>query len=181
MRKWRRRCVSDLAGRVIEIGFGAGRNLEFYPDTVTEVVAIEPSEKMRSRGSQRIGASTISVTFAGLDGQHLDLGNDEFDAAVTTFSLCTIPDPLLALRELRRVVRPGGELRILEHGLAPDKSVRRWQHRLNGFEQRIADGCQLVRNPVSMVEQTGWNITSVVQGYEPGPKPWAYFTCLSAV
>ena len=97
-----------------------------------------------------------------------------------TFALCTIPDPLAALNELRRVVRPGGELRVLEHGLAPTASVAKWQHRLNGLEQRIADGCQLVRDPVILVESTDWSITALFQKFSPGPKPWSYFTSLRA-
>jgi ubiquinone/menaquinone biosynthesis C-methylase UbiE len=181
MRKWRRRALGGLAGRVVEIGFGSGRNLPFYPDTVTEIVAVEPPGLMRDRARERIAATSIPVRWGGLDGQRLELDDQSFDAAVVTFSLCTIPDAAAALSELRRVVRSGGELRLLEHGTAPDESVRRWQRRLNGLERTLAGGCQLVKDPVALVRAAGWKITSLVQGYEPGPKPLTYFTCLHAV
>jgi len=178
--KWRARVVEDLHGQVIEIGFGAGRNLEYYPREVTGITAIEPSPVMRKRAEVRIQSSGQSITFGGLDGQKLDLPDGSFDAAVVTFSLCTIPDPALALRELRRVVRPGGELRVLEHGLSPDAGVAKWQHRLNGFEQVIADGCHLTRDVTALVANSGWSITESYSRYAPGPKPWTYFTSLRA-
>lgn len=178
--KWRARVVEDLHGDVIEIGFGAGRNLEYYPDSVTGLTAIEPSPVMRRRAESRIQASRIGVTFGGLDGQKLDLDDNSFDAAVVTFSLCTIPDPAVALRELRRVVRPGGELRVLEHGLSPDEKVAIWQHRLDRFEQVVADGCHLTRDAMALVTQSGWSITDSYSRYAPGPKPWTYFTSIRA-
>jgi SAM-dependent methyltransferase len=177
---WRSRVVADLVGTVVEIGFGAGRNLPFYPSSVTGITAIEPSSIMRRKAQRRIPVHAIPVRFGGLDGQDLAVPSNEFDAAVITFSLCTIPDPLRALRELRRVVRPGGELRILEHGLSPDASVARWQHRLDGVEQRVADGCHLTRDPSALVSSSGWEITDIYQRYAPGPKPWCYFTSLRA-
>ena len=181
MRKWRRRCLAGLSGSIVEIGFGSGRNLPFYPAEVTGVTAVEPPGLMRDRAAERIAATNIPVGWGGLDGQHLELPDDSVDNAVVTFSLCTIPDAEGALRELRRVVKPGGELRVLEHGIAPDEGVRRWQHRLNGVEKFVAGGCQLTKDPVRMVRDTGWKVTSLVQVYEPGPKPLAYFTSLHAV
>jgi ubiquinone/menaquinone biosynthesis C-methylase UbiE len=178
--KWRARVVEDLSGQIIEIGFGAGRNLEYYPGDVTAITAIEPSSVMRKRAEGRIKSSGRQVTFGGLDGQKLDLPDASFDAAVVTFSLCTIPDPALALRELRRVVRPGGELRVLEHGLSPDATVATWQRRLDGFEQFIADGCHLTRDVAALVATSGWSITESYSRYAPGPKPWTYFTSLRA-
>jgi ubiquinone/menaquinone biosynthesis C-methylase UbiE len=181
MRKWRRRLLEGVAGRVVEIGFGSGHNVPFYPEAVTELVAVEPPGTMRDRSRERVEAAAFPVHFGGIDGQRLELPDASFDVGVVAFTLCTIPDAESALRELRRVVRPGGELRVLEHGLAPDESVRRWQRRLNGVEMAIAGGCQLVKDPVQMVKETGWHVTALTQGYEPGPKPWGFFTCLSAV
>jgi ubiquinone/menaquinone biosynthesis C-methylase UbiE len=178
--KWRARVVEDLAGDVVEIGFGAGRNLPFYPETVTSLTAVEPSEGMRQRGAKRIADFPSPLHWGGLDGQHLDLADNSFDAAVVTFSLCTIPDPNLALRELRRVVRPGGELRVLEHGLAPDPKIAKWQHRLDPIEKVIADGCHLTRDCVALVEANGWTVTEKFQRFAPGPKPWSYLTSLRA-
>jgi len=177
---WRGRCVEDVHGRVIEIGFGAGRNLPLYPEGVTELTAIEPSSVMRQRAQSRIDAASFPVLWGGLDGQHLDVPDDAFDYAVVAFSLCTIPDPDLAARELRRVVRDGGELRLLEHGRAPDENVARWQQRLDPIERRLADGCHLTRDPVAIVTNAGWNITNTFQRYTPGPKPWTYFSSLRA-
>lgn len=178
--KWRSRCVEGLAGTVVEIGFGAGRNLLLYPASVTEVIAVEPSPVMRSRATKQIVESTIPVRWGGLDGQRLDLGDASADAAVVTFSLCTIPDPVAALRELRRVVRPGGELRVLEHGLAPEPGVAKWQHRLNGVQQVLFGGCQLVRDPADIVTQSGWTITADYHRFAPGIKVLSYFTSLRA-
>ena len=177
---WRARCVEDLTGHVIEIGFGAGRNLPYYPDSVTALTAVEPSAIMRQRGARRIEAFGREFHWGGLDGQRLEVADASLDAAVVTVSLCTIPDAHAALRELRRVVKPGGELRVLEHGISPDPKIARWQHRLDGFEQVIADGCHLTRDPVEAVTSAGWTINSTYQRYAPGPKPWAYFTSLRA-
>lgn len=178
--KWRARCVEGLSGVVVECGFGAGRNLEHYPDSVTEVIAVEPSPVMRRLAAPQIDRTSIPVRWCGLRGEEIDLPDASADAAVVTFALCTIEDPVAALEQLRRVVRPGGELRVLEHGLAPDASVARWQHRLNGIEQRLADGCQLVRDASSIVEASSWTITANYQRYSPGPKPWSYLTSLRA-
>ncbi len=179
--RWRSRCVEGLSGTVIEIGFGGGRNLPYYPTDVKEIWAVEPSPVMRRRSAARREASPCEIRWVGLDGQDLDLDDDTVDHAVVTFSLCTIPDPARALRELRRVVRPGGELRVLEHGLAPDPAVQSWQHRCEPFEKVIADGCHLTRDPQQLVADNGWNITSVFQRYTPGPKPWTFFTSLRAL
>jgi SAM-dependent methyltransferase len=181
LNKWRARCVADLRGTVVEIGFGAGRNLALYPETVTEVVAVEPSSVMRDRAKRQLALSKIPVRYGGVDGQSLDLPDNSVDAAVVTFSLCTIKDPERALRELLRVVRPGGELRALEHGLASDAGVARWQRRLNPIEMAVADGCQLTREPVVLVESSGWCVTANYQRFAPGPKPWSYFTSLRAI
>ena len=127
---------AGLTGRVLEIGFGSGLNVRWYPPEVTSVTAIEPSDlgwQLSERRRARTRASRSSR--AGLDGQRLDLPDDSHDSALVTFSLCTIPDPLLALREARRVVRAGGRLHALEHGLAPDESVRRWQRRMEPLQR----------------------------------------------
>ena len=123
------RCAG-LTGRVLEIGFGSGLNVRWYPGGVTSVAAIEPSDLAWQLSEGRRSASDVPVERAGLDGQRLDLPDDSHDSALVTFSLCTIPDPLLALREARRVVRAGGRLHALEHGMAPEESVRRWQRRM---------------------------------------------------
>jgi SAM-dependent methyltransferase len=121
---------------------------------------------------------------AGLDGQRLDLPDDSHDSALITFSLCTIADPLLALREARRVVRDGGRLHVLEHGLAPEESVRRWQRRMEPLQRAIAGGCHLTRDVPALVAQAGWQVEDLQQEYLPGPamsRPWVFGTRLVAV
>lgn len=168
---------AGLTGRVLEIGFGSGLNVRWYPPEVTSVTAIEPSDLGWQLSERRRARSALTVERAGLDGQRLDLADDSHDSALITFSLCTIPDPLLALREARRVVRPGGRLHLLEHGLAPDESVRRWQRRMEPLQRAIAGGCHLTRDIPSLVEETGWRIEGSEQEYLPGPaasRPWTY-------
>lgn len=126
----RRATCAGLTGRVLEIGFGSGLNVQWYPPQVTSVTAIEPSDVGWQLSGRRRARSAVPVERAGLDGQRLELPDDSQDSALVTFSLCTIPDPLLALREARRVVRAGGRLHALEHGMAPEEPVRRWQRRI---------------------------------------------------
>lgn len=176
-------CVG-LAGRVLEVGFGSGLNVRWYPPEVTSVTAIEPSDLGWEISARRRERSTVPVRRAGLDGQRLDLPDDSHDSALVTFSLCTIPDPLIALREARRVVREGGRLHALEHGLAPEESVRRWQRRLEPVQQAVAGGCHLTRDIPALVEGAGWHVEKLTQSYLPGPavsRPWAYICQLVAV
>src|SRR5215213_456294 len=129
-REQRRRVCEGLSGEVVEIGFGSGLNLPYYPAEVTEVAAVEPSDVGWKLGAKRLAESPVHVERSGLDGQSLPFADDTFDAAVSTWTMCTIPDIDAALRELRRVLKPDGTLHFVEHGLAPDENVRHWQHRL---------------------------------------------------
>lgn len=175
---------AGLVGRVLEIGFGSGLNVRWYPPEVSSVTAIEPSDVGWRLSERRRERSTVPVERAGLDGQRLDLPDGSHDSALVTFSLCTIPDPSLALGELRRVVRTGGRLHALEHGLAPDASVRRWQHRLEPVQKACAGGCHLTRDIPALVEGAGWHVEQLDQSYLPGPqlsRPWAYGCQLVAV
>jgi len=181
MERWRRRATDGLTGTVLELGFGSGLNVGLYPDEVTEVLAVEPSELARSRADARISASSVPVRHVGLDGQQVPLDDASVDSALCTFTLCTIPDVDAALAEVRRIVRPGGSFHFLEHGLAPDDSVRRWQQRLNPLEQRVAGDCQLTRDPVALVTAAGMQVVESSARYMKGPKPWTYFTVGRAV
>ena len=181
MERWRRQAAEGLAGTVLELGFGSGLNVGLYPDAVTEVLAVEPSELARARAAARIAASAVPVRHVGLDGQQVPLDDASVDSALCTFTLCTIPDVDAALAEVRRVVRPGGTFHFLEHGLAPDEPVRRWQQRLNPLEQRLAGGCQLTRDPVALVTAAGMQVVASSARYMKGPKPWTYFTVGRAV
>ncbi len=175
---------AGLTGRVLEIGFGGGLNIRWYPPEVTSVTAIEPSDVGWRISERRRHRTDLPVERGGLDGQRLDLADDSHDSALITFSLCTIPDPLLALREARRVVRDGGRLHALEHGLAPDESVRRWQRRLEPVQRAVAGGCHLTRDIPGLVREAGWRVEDVEQSYLPGPglaRPWTYGYRLLAV
>jgi len=173
----RKEVVVGLQGSVVEIGFGSGLNVPFYPADVTRVYAVDPSELGRRLSTKRVSVSPTPVEYVGLDGQHIPLGDASVDAALSTFTLCTIPDVGMALRELYRVVRPGGTVHFLEHGLAPDADVARKQLRLNRFQQRIAGGCNLNRPIDRLVREAGFEISVTDNDWLKGPnvlKPWSY-------
>ncbi|MFI8995125.1 class I SAM-dependent methyltransferase [Streptomyces sp. NPDC053542] len=173
-RPLRRRVCAPLAGDILEIGFGTGHNVPFYPPTVTSVAAIEPSDRGWELAGTRLRASRTPVHRAGLDGQSLPFEDNSFDAALSTWTLCTIPDAGAALREVRRVLKPGGTLRFLEHGLAPetDASVRQWQRRLDPLNARLFGGCHLTRPIADLLTSAGFTITELETFYEKGaPKP----------
>ena len=148
-----------------------------YPDEVEKVLAVDPSTVGRALAAKRITASPVLVEFIGLDGQDIPLPDASVDAALSTFTLCTVPDPARALAEVRRVLRPGGRFHFLEHGLCPDPRIARWQHRCNGVEQRIAGGCNLDRAVDRLVLDAGFEIEDLQTGFLRGPKishPWGY-------
>jgi SAM-dependent methyltransferase len=169
----RRRVCAGLAGDVVELGFGSGHNVAFYPAAVTRVTAVEPSDVGWRLAAERVKAATVPVRRSGLDGQSLPFPDHGFDAALSTWTLCTIPDVAAALREVRRVLRPGGTLHFLEHGLAPDERVRRWQRRLEPVQYRLAGGCHLTRPIVDLLTDAGFTVGEVDVFYEQGAPKFA--------
>ncbi len=174
--RWRARAVEGLSGRVVEVGFGSGLNVPHYPHEVEVVLAVEPATVARRLAEQRVRAAPVRVEHVGLDGQEIPLDDASCDAALLTFTLCTVPDPGRALGEVWRVLRPGGAIHFLEHGLSPEAGVVRWQHRLEPVQRRLADGCHLTRDPSTLVEAAGFSMQRNEQRYVRGPKPWCWLT-----
>lgn len=180
----RERVCALLSGQVVEIGFGSGLNTELYPEAVESVAAVEPSDTAWRMSADRRRESRTPITRSGLDGQALAEPAGSFDTALSTFTMCTIPDVELALTELHRVLRPGGTFAFLEHGLAPQPGVVRWQRRMEPVQKAVAGGCHLSRDIPGLISSAGFEIVELEERYLPGPKvarPWTYVYSGNAV
>lgn len=174
----RARACAGLHGRVLEIGFGSGLNLPQLPAGVTALDAVEPADLAWERSAARREASPVAVRRTGLDGERLAAPDGSYDAVLCTFTLCTVPDPARVLAEVRRVLRPGGSLHLLEHGAAPGPRVRAWQRRLEPLQRRACGGCHLTRDVPGLLVDAGFEVAVVHQGYvAEGPaRPWSWVT-----
>jgi SAM-dependent methyltransferase len=175
LRPYRQRTVGQARGRVLEIGFGSGRNLPFYGDSVEEVVGIDSSPEVLALAQPAISAALqLKTTLLAWSAESLPFGNQGFDTVVVTWSLCSIPDPRAALREARRVLRPDGRLLFVEHGLSPDPGVRKWQDRLTPLWSWCAGGCHLNRKTDDLIRGAGLSLAQLSMGYARGPRPMAF-------
>jgi ubiquinone/menaquinone biosynthesis C-methylase UbiE len=172
LKAYRERIVRLAGGRVLEIGIGSGMNLPFYTDRATEILGLEPHPKLLDMTSQKSHRDRTRLIEGSAESIPLHSGS--IDTVVTTWTLCSIPDIAMALSEVRRVLRPGGQLLLVEHGLAPDENVRKWQHRLTPFWKRLAGGCHLDRPILELVETAGFRMKHVETGYMQGPKPMTF-------
>ena len=172
--KQRVKVIPQAQGRVLEIGIGTGLNLPFYDaGRVVELVGVEPSLRMHRLALKRSRAARLPVEMVGITAEKLPLADAAFDTVVSTYTLCTIPDPVAALREVRRVLAPGGRLLFSEHGRAPDANVRKWQSRIQPFWSPLAGGCMLDRDIPAILKEAGFD-SQVQSMYIPGPRIVSY-------
>jgi ubiquinone/menaquinone biosynthesis C-methylase UbiE len=170
---YRERVIGGAEGRVLEIGAGSGRNLPFYGLSAKQILALEPSPKLVAM-ARGLPHQEIPVTFLEASAETIPLDDRTVDTVVTTWTLCTIPQAATALGEMRRVLRPGGRLLFVEHGLSPDERVRWWQDRLTPAWKSISGGCRLNRPIQALIEGAGYRIERIETGYMPGLKPMTF-------
>jgi ubiquinone/menaquinone biosynthesis C-methylase UbiE len=170
----RQRVIGAAEGRVLEIGVGSGLNLPFYRPQVAEVLALEPAPRLVAMARTAAHGASIPVRFLEASAEAIPLDHHSVDTIVTTWTLCSIPHAATALADMRRVLRPGGKLLFVEHGLAPDESVRRWQDLITPAWRCISGGCHLNRPIRAMIEGAGFRFDRIETGYIPGPRPMTF-------
>jgi ubiquinone/menaquinone biosynthesis C-methylase UbiE len=171
---YRERVVAAAEGRVLEIGIGSGLNLPFYRSQTQELVGLEPGRRLIKMARRIAQDSKRRVNFIEGSAEAIPLESHVVDTVLTTWTLCTIPNAGAALTEMRRVLRPGGRLLFVEHGLAPDRGVRKWQDRLTPIWSHMSGGCHLNRPIRVLIENAGFRIDRLDTGYMPGPKLMAF-------
>lgn len=170
----RARACAGLSGDVLEVGFGSGLNARHYPPAVRVVLAVEPSDVAWRMAQRRLATAPVRVVRTGLDGQRLDIPDESVDAALSTFTMCTIADLDQALRELTRVLRPGGRLHFVEHGRSDEPHVARWQDRLQPLHGRLAGGCHIDRPIATHLERSALQVGRLETSYGQGPRPFGF-------
>jgi SAM-dependent methyltransferase len=172
----RRRWIPRAHGEVLELGIGSGLNLAFYDAArVAKVTGIDPSLPLLVRAAARAGDASVPVELVEASAERLPFPAESFDSAVVTYSLCSVDDPARALAEVRRVLRPSGQLVFVEHGLAPDGGTRRWQHRLTPIWRRLGGGCHLDRDIAGILRDAGYELDELSAAYSEGVR-WLSFT-----
>jgi ubiquinone/menaquinone biosynthesis C-methylase UbiE len=171
---YRERVVSAAKGRVLEIGIGAGENLPLYRVPVSEVIGLEPMARLAAMARKAANQLSTPTSIIEASAENIPLDERSVDSVVMTWTLCSIGDPGAALREIRRVLKPGGRLLFAEHGLAPERGVRIWQHRLTPIWRRVAGGCHLDRDMSGLIADAGFWIERLETGYMRGPRPMTF-------
>lgn len=166
--------VPAARGVVLEVGIGSGLNLPFYTAEVTRLYGVDPSAELIAMARRMAEGVRFPVELLQQGAERIPLDEGAVDTVVVTWSLCSIDDPLRVLRELRRVLKPGGAFIFVEHGLAPDAGVRKWQNRLTPIWRHMAGGCHLNRKMDDLIREAGFTMTSVEMGYIPGPRVATY-------
>jgi ubiquinone/menaquinone biosynthesis C-methylase UbiE len=175
VRRQREQVVPLAQGRVLEIGIGTGLNIPHYdPAKVETVWGLDPAVAMQRRAAERVARAGLDVELIGLSGEQIPMDDNTFDTVVITYTLCTIPDAVTALRDMRRVLRRGGQLLFCEHGCAPDEAVRRWQDRLTPIWRRFSGGCHLNRCVPELLQAGGFKVQQMEMLYLNGLKPWTF-------
>lgn len=178
VRHQRAKVVPLAHGRVLEIGIGTGLNMRHYDKTrIESLTGLDPALEMHELAKKRIRSAGLEVDLVGLSAERIPRAAASFDTVIVTYTLCTIPDPLAALKEMRRVLVPGGQLIFCEHGRAPDPWVRRWQERITPWWKKIAGGCHLDRDIPSLLLEAGFECPDLKAMYLPGPRPLTYNYC----
>lgn len=171
---YRHRAVSGAKGRVLEIGIGSGLNLALYPDAVDQIVGVDPSPELLHRAAQASQGLTPTTEMIEGVAEALPLENRSVDCVVATWTLCSVSEPEKVLAEIRRVLKPDGAFRFVEHGTAPEPGVQRWQRWLTPAWKHCAGNCHLDRQTDTLVEQNGFRMERLDTGYAKGPKPFVF-------
>ena len=172
--QYRQQLLADVEGEVLEIGFGTGLNLPYYPEKIDKITTVDPNPGMKKLAEKRIKQSSITVDYRVLNGENLPMKDASFDCIVSTWTLCSIPQVNLAIAEIYRVLKPGGKFLFIEHGLSNEANIQVWQNRLTPIQKVIADGCHLNRNIEHLVKQKFTNI-KIDNFYAPNsPKVHGY-------
>lgn len=172
--RYRSQIVPEARGTILEIGVGSGLNLPFYGLGVERLYGLDPSEELLTMARKKARAIAFPIDFLACSGEEIPLADGSVDTVVTTWTLCSIPDPVQALQEMRRVLKPGGTLLFAEHGFAPEARVQGWQRRLNPLWSRMAGGCNLNRKMDRLIRTAGFRIVELKMEYAKGPRPMSY-------
>jgi ubiquinone/menaquinone biosynthesis C-methylase UbiE len=170
----RQQYLAGVSGRVLEVGFGTGLNLPYYPDSVTHLYALDPSKLGRRLAKKRIQQTSFPVEFVELEGHRFALPDHSVDTVVSTWTVCTIPDPTAALKEIRRVLKAEGKYYFLEHGLSPDRRVARLQNLWNPIQKWCAGGCHVNRDIDRLILNAGFKMVDFKTFYMEGPRILTY-------